>query len=221
MGTNSKRRREEKLRKKAKNNSNPNFRRSHALDAKLALTEFETLITNLTTPKSITEKVLEFSRTLSDQVPFYIDCQPEPWSRQNCCDRNVVEYAKIHGGEPVFGFRLWANGDIYIEAERHAIWKGNEELRDVSFVSSGETHVLFVPDSQNVTGGFDAAPQKIRYAFTPHRRQVIATINALESAAPIGQMTSEESWRVMPTYAQWQNGKRMPNYVPVHLLGGP
>lgn len=213
MGRNSKKRREEKLRKKAQNNRRFNIHNSP--ERAVVMRELKALIANLTTPAAVTENVMEFSRTLSDQSPFFIDCEPEPWSRQSCCDKNVTEFAKNHGGEPVFGFRLWSNGDVYIEAERHAIWRNGDAMRDVSFVDTGEARVLFLPDSSSVTGGFEASPQRIRYAFTPRDRQVIAAYNAMESMAPIGQMTSEESWSAMPSYEEWKAGARMPNLIPV------
>ncbi|WP_379655313.1 hypothetical protein [Pseudoxanthomonas sp. UC19_8] len=212
MSRNSHQRRKQKLRKRAQEPKR--FDLYNSADRAIVMRDLKQLIANLTTPAALSDKVMEFSRRLSDQTPFFIDCEPEPWSRQSCCDRNVMEFAKIHGGEPVFGFRLWSNGDVYIEAERHAIWKNGDAIRDVSFVDTGETRILFLPDSESVTGGFGAASQKIRYAFTARDRQLLAVFKHMEAAVPHEQMTSDESWEVMPSYEEWQSGKRMPNIIP-------
>lgn len=212
MGKNSQKRREQKLRKKAQ--SDQRFNIHNPVERAIVMRELKTLIGTLTTPAEITDRVLEFSHKLSDQLPFYLECQPEPWSHQSCCDQNVAEYIKINGGEAVFGFRLWANGDVYIEAERHAVWEKDGEVRDVSFVDTGENQILFLPDSPSEKS-FEAARQRVRHAFTPRDKQLILALNAMEALAPSRQMTSAESWSVMPTYEEWQAGKRMPNLIPV------
>lgn len=212
MSRNSHQRRKQKLRKRAQEPKR--FDVHNPADRAIVMRDLKSLIGTLTTPATVSERVIEFSRKLSDQTPFLIDCKPEPWSRQSCCDKNVLEFAKIHGGEPVFGFRLWSNGEVYIEAERHAIWRNGDAIRDVSFVDTGETRTLFLADSESVTGGFQAAPEKIRHAFTAYDRQLIAAWTYLESAMPREQMTSDESWAVMPSYEEWQAGKRMPNLIP-------
>ncbi|WP_046657225.1 hypothetical protein [Lysobacter capsici] len=212
MGKNSKKRRDAKLRKKKQSDARIDIH--NPTDRAIFMRELKALIANLTTPAEVSDRVIKVSAKLSDQAPVYLECQPEKWSRQSCCDKNVLEYAKIHGGESVFGFRLWSNGDIYIEAERHAVWRNGDTFRDVSFVDTGETRVLFVPDSPRVVGGFEAAPPRQRFAFTPRHRQVIAALNYMETLTPRHQMTSDESWEVMPSYEEWQAGKRMPNLIP-------
>jgi hypothetical protein len=167
------------------------------------------LLEGITTPASINDQVLEFARTLSDKEPLYLDCQPEPWSRQSCCDANVLKYIETNGGRMLCGYRLWYKEPLYIEGERHAIWTDGNLIRDVSFVDTGETKILFVPDDR----AFDAAPGKIRHVFDEADRATLATLEAMERAAPMRRLSPKEAWDIMPSYEQWLGGRRMPNYI--------
>lgn len=171
------------------------------------------LFKNLTTPSAVTERVIEFCRIIGDQSPVFLDCEPEPWSRQSCCDSNVLEYMKSHGGEMLCGYRIWFNDPTCIEGERHAIWKGGDVIRDVSFVDTGETRTLFLPDDSGFEGGFDEAPPKRRMAFSPHDKALLAEFEAIEAQVPSGRMSRDEAWRRMLTYEDWRSGKRMNNAV--------
>lgn len=165
------------------------------------------LVDNLTTPVEINNQVTQFARMLSDREPVFLDCEPEPWSRQSCCDSNVAKYIETHGGSILCGYRIWYNGPLYIEGERHAVWTDGDVIRDVSFVDTGEAQVLFVPDEH----GFDDAPPKIRFAFNDEDKGIISQLDAIERTMPKQRMSSERAWEVMPSYEQWLAGKRMPN----------
>jgi hypothetical protein len=80
------------------------------------------LLYGLATPQEISGTVLEFCRSLSNQEPFFIRCEPESWSRLGCCDTNVEKYIEnVDRGKAVFGFRIWSSGANYVEAESHTI----------------------------------------------------------------------------------------------------
>lgn len=170
------------------------------------------LFSGLTTPNSINEQVLQFARTLSTTAPIFLDCMPEAWSRQSCCNMNVARYIDDHGGRIVCGYRIWYNEPLYIEGERHAVWADGDRIRDVSFVDTGETRTLFVADGKD----FGKAPQKVRLAFGDADKSALAGWEAMMSmAATIETMSPEDSWNCMPTYEQWLAGKRMPNLIPL------
>lgn len=173
------------------------------------------LFSRLTTPNSINEQVLQFARTLSTAAPSFLDCMPEAWSRQSCCDMNVARYIEDHGGRVICGYRIWYNEPLYIEGERHAVWADGDEIRDVSFVDTGETRTLFVPDEK----AFDEAPQKVRLAFGDADKSVLAGWEAMMSTVPIQFNSPEDSWNSMPTYEQWLAGTRMPNLIPAWRHG--
>jgi hypothetical protein len=169
------------------------------------------LFANLTTPLTVTAEVLQFTRVLNENSPIYLDCCPEPWSRQNCCEANVVRFIEAHGGKMLCGYRIWFNEPRYIEGERHAVWTDGKEVRDVSFVDTGEPRILFLPDQL----AFEGAPKRVRFAFNDVDKKVLAQYEEIERILmPIQTMPAEQAWEVFPTYVQWQQGARVPNVIP-------
>ncbi|WP_256214179.1 hypothetical protein [Pseudomonas sp. URIL14HWK12:I6] len=168
------------------------------------------LFDSMTTPSEINEQVLQFARQLSDQPPVFLDCQPEPWSRQSCCDLNVIKFMEMHGGKMLCGYRIWYNEPRYIEGERHAVWTDGDTIRDVSFADSGENTIVFVPDKL----AFDDAPGKIRFAFEEHDKQALVDYENFMNCFPTTRMSNEESWATFLTHEDWLAGKRMQNMIP-------
>ena len=197
------------------------FRFDSLEDRNHFFSQIKLLIKNLKTPDSLTDDVRKFCKTLSDQRPFYLSCEPEPWSRQSCCDTNVEEYIKIHGGTAMYGHRIWFNNPVYIEAESHAIWKDGNAVRDVSFVDSGDKRTLFVPAHSSFRGVFDELPEKIRHAFATRDLKLVRALNKMEASIPYTQMSREEVWATMLTYEQWMAGSRMPNMIAVERERSP
>lgn len=171
----------------------------------------DVLLKDLTTPAIIDDNVKLFAQELGGvDVPVFLDCQPEPWSRQSCCDLNVLEYIKLHGGKMLCGYRIWYTQPRYIEGERHAVWTDGTTIRDVSFVDTGESKTVFVPDDR----AFDGAPAKVRRAFETEDKQALTAYEGLMSAIPTETMPAGQAWNTYPTYEQWLAGKRMSNLVP-------
>lgn len=165
---------------------------------------FDRLFSGLTTPRAIDEYVRQFTQRLGGGEPMFLPCRPEPWSRQDCCDANVARYIKIHGGRMLCGYRLWYTEPLYIEGERHAVWTDGQEIRDVSFVVSGETQTLFVPDDKT----FDALPAKVRHAFDSDDQAIVVIFEEMERQGPRVERSSEAAWDHMLSYEDWLSGKR-------------
>lgn len=163
----------------------------------------------LTTPKAVNSDILKFCSTVSESTPFYITSEPEPWSRQQCCDRNVREYIALHGGEIVCGYRIWFNDPSYLEAERHAIWHNAGVYKDVSFSPDGEQRFLFVADRLERRGALEDNVGRLRWGKDYDTRRLIAIQEEMESYLDVGRMTDEQAWNTMPSYSEWQAGKRM------------
>jgi hypothetical protein len=179
--------------------------------------KIDRLFSTLTTPTTISDRVLEFTHTLSNREPEFLNPQPELWSRQSCCDLNVAKYIEANGGFMVCGYRVWFNDPIYIEGERHAVWSDGTQLRDVSFVDSGETTILFVADGE-ISSHFDASPKKVRYAFYPADKAILRRYEEIESSVPRMEMSADDAWATMPSYEDWLAGKRTPNMFPATAL---
>lgn len=167
------------------------------------------LINGLTTPDVLDDQVTQFAQQLTGNSPMFLDCQPEPWSRQSCCDLNVAKYIERQGGRMLCGYRIWYTHPRYIEGERHAVWTDGEIIRDVSFVDTGETRVAFVPDDL----GFDDAPGKVRYAFGEDDKEALAAYERLMEKIPITKMPDKEAWDTYLTYEDWLAGNRMSNLM--------
>lgn len=165
----------------------------------------------LKTPAVINEQVKQFAQQLGGKLPMFLECQPEPWSRQSCCDLNVAKYIETHGGSMLCGYRIWYNEPRYIEGERHAVWTdGGDTIRDVSFVDTGETKTVFVPDDL----AFDDAPGKVRFAFDEADKPALIDYEKFMNFFPIVKMPDAEAWTTYPTYEGWLAGERMPNLIP-------
>lgn len=82
---------------------------------------------------------------------------------------------QIYGGKMVLGYKIWYIKSLYIEAERHSVWKNLEnKLVDITFNKSGEERILFLPNPNLktvVAEGFT----KPRMAFTSRVEKAIRT----------------------------------------------
>ena len=165
----------------------------------------------LTTPKSINDDIKIFCKKISSIDPFFIDIEPELWSRQSCCDLNIKEYIKTNGGRIVCGYKIWYNNPNYIEAERHAIWCKDEIYKDISFNSEGENNILFIPDVIEKQNTLEDNESRIRWGKSLKTKQLIKAQEGFESMIPMQQMSDEESWNTMLTYEKWKDGQRMSN----------
>jgi hypothetical protein len=168
---------------------------------------------NLTTPTEVNEEIIKFCKTISNKEPFFIDSLPEPWSRQSCCDLNVKEFIKLNGGKIVCGYKIWYNKPNYIEAERHAIWEGDSDYRDVSFNSDGEKNILFLPDVEEQQNSLEQNKDKMRWGKDSKTKKLISLQNQAEEHASIRKMSDQEAWDTMLSYEDWLEGRRMPNII--------
>ena len=165
----------------------------------------------LTAPTSINHDIKTFCKKISDFQPFFINIEPELWSRQSCCNLNIDEYIKMNGGKIVCGYKIWYNKPKYMEAERHAIWLKNGVYKDISFNADGEDKILFIPDILEKQNTLEENKSKIRWGKDSRTRQLIKAQETMESIMPIPQMSNEECWNTMLTYEQWNAGERMSN----------
>jgi hypothetical protein len=220
MSRNSKAKRDKK--KKARKKPNPPSSTSNARP----LYSFEVLKglqdlfkpSKLTAPVALNDDIRSFCRSISDFEPFFLDVEPESWSRQSCCNLNVQEYIKLHGGRMICGYKIWYHKPRYIEAERHAIWEKDGNYRDLTFNPDAEDRILFLPDSLEKQSGMKLNKHRIRWGKDGRTRQLIEVQESSERSRPIPQVSDEEAWNTMLTYEAWQKGQRMSNIIrkPLH-----
>ncbi|WP_413460681.1 hypothetical protein [Herbaspirillum huttiense] len=178
-----------------------------ASDVTRLFATMDRLLAVLTTPAEIDQDVLDFARRVDGQQPLRLQCEPLPWSRQDCCELNVEEYIRSHGGQKLVGYKIWQTAAEYVEGERHVVWTDGATVRDVSFCSSGEQEIVFVPDGKP----YDAAPAKVRHAVRPGDTWALQAYEALESKIPVRPLSAQEAWASMPSYDEFMSGKRIPS----------
>jgi hypothetical protein len=161
----------------------------------------------LTAPVELNDDIRSFCRSISDFEP------PESWSRQSCCNLNVQEYIKLHGGRIICGYKIWYHKPRYIEAERHAVWEKDGEYRDLTFNPDGEHRILFLPDSLEKQSAMKLNRHRFRWGKDGRTRQLIEIQEYSERSRPIPQVTDEVAWNTMLTYEAWQTGQRMSNII--------
>ncbi len=77
-------------------------------------------------------------------------------AKERFCFHNVRNVIAEQGGEIVYGWLVWQHGDIFVEAEHHAVWrKPSGQLVCVTPQTPPENTVTFVPDASAVYD-FDA-----------------------------------------------------------------
>jgi SEC-C motif-containing protein len=105
-----------------------------------------------TTPPKISEQIIGLCRRLDpSQEPLYIPVKPWRGGRVDNCFYNVEDKTKADGGQVQYGWTIWENAGLLIEAEFHAVWVSPAtELIDITEKADGEKQILFLPDSNRV-----------------------------------------------------------------------
>ena len=103
-----------------------------------------------TTPTSINDDVLEFCKEIDPTTnPVFVEVVPTEDVLYNECYGNVEEQVKKNGGSIEYGWIIWENPKVYIEAEFHAVWINNAgEYIDISPKKDKEKRILFLKDSK-------------------------------------------------------------------------
>lgn len=103
-----------------------------------------------TTPKAITEKILELCKTLDDsQIPVYVPFTNVSGATRDGCFINVVEQVEKNGGLIQYGWAIWEHPNVLIEALFHACWIDTAgKLVDITPKQDGEKQILFLPDTK-------------------------------------------------------------------------
>lgn len=150
----------------------------------------------LTTPATIDNNVQQFCKKISpSESPVFLPVQPLNWSRLNYCNKNVERMIQLHSGKMVLGYKIWYVPFLYIEAERHAVWRSpNGELLEITFNKDGESQILFlpVPALKTVIAHSHTKP---RAAFHPRVKNIIEFLKEMEKRqAQIINIQYDDTW---------------------------
>jgi hypothetical protein len=107
------------------------------------------LMSDITTPKQITEPILTLCGMIegSELPPIYVPVKPLSGAPVNECIHIVRAKVAKDGGSILNGWIIWEWPFTYLEAEFHAIWVSTSgEKICVSPKPDGEKSILFIPD---------------------------------------------------------------------------
>ncbi len=107
---------------------------------------------NPTTPKEISEEIVIFCREIDPTYkPFFVPVKASEAVRFNFCMTDVPRYAKNNEGTVQFGWTIWEDPSLSLEAEFHATWVSpSGEIIDVTPKPDGERQILYLKDSARV-----------------------------------------------------------------------
>jgi len=164
---------------------------------------------HFTTPKEIDDDVLRFIKSGYKKAnPQFIPVIPELWARFNCCDYNVEEKIKRNKGKAIFGYKIWYNPKLYIEAEPHVIWKSETgELLDPTFNINSEDKILFYADPRLKTVKIKHPNEKRCAAFTRQIAEWISMKRNIEIQTIPIKKTSNFNPLQCPTFEEWKKAK--------------
>lgn len=104
-----------------------------------------------TTPKRISEKVLEFCRSIRFEAkPEFVPVRVDPGAKYGSCYFNIQSKIRGKGGQMLWGWTIWEEPGFFLEAEHHAVWVSpDDEWVDIT-PHEEENTILFLPDPQRV-----------------------------------------------------------------------
>jgi hypothetical protein len=109
----------------------------------------------ITTPNEVNKDILEFCKEIdSTTKPVFVKFVPIKDYICGDCYGNVGGHIKKNGGKVEYGWIIWEDQKIFLEAEFHAIWINNEGTYiDVTPKVDKEDKILFLPDSKRKFAG--------------------------------------------------------------------
>jgi len=109
----------------------------------------------ISTPQAIDKEILEFCDSLNSGVePIFIKITPLKGCVPGDCYGNVERHIKKQGGKIQYGWIIWRDPKVLIEAEFHAVWINNVgKYIDITPTGDGENEILFLPDNKKVFSG--------------------------------------------------------------------
>jgi hypothetical protein len=105
-----------------------------------------------TTPAKITNEIISFCKKIDPTYnPVFIPVVQTKGVRFNYCMTDVPKFVEDNGGSVQYGWTLWEDPSISLEAEFHATWITPQgKLIDITPKPDGESKILYLKDSRRV-----------------------------------------------------------------------
>ena len=110
---------------------------------------------NETTPLIISKQILGFCNEIdASNEPLYVPVRPDVHADFNECFRNVAIHITEHSGQIKYGWIIWEEPELWLNAEFHAVWiSSTGEFINITPKVDGESRILFLPDSKRCFQG--------------------------------------------------------------------
>lgn len=100
-----------------------------------------------TSPSRISPAILSLCQEINpDAKPIEVSVKPDIGAEPSECFYNVTARIKRDGGTMVYGWMIREWSRVFIEAEHHALWEKDGELRDITPKEPSERKIVFLPD---------------------------------------------------------------------------
>jgi len=101
------------------------------------------------TPAEISKEIIAFCKEIDPTYPpVFIPVAQSEEVRFNYCMTDVPKFVEKNGGSVQYGWTIWEDPSISLEAEFHATWiNPRGKLIDVTPKSDGESKILYLKDS--------------------------------------------------------------------------
>jgi len=159
----------------------------------------------LTTPAAIDDRVRRFCERLSpSNAPLFLKPNPQLWSRRQYCNKNVEKMVNMYGGKAQLGYRIWYVPSLYVEAERHAVWKKPDgTLVDISYYPDGEDAILFLP-APHLDTVLTQDHLKPREGYHLKVERFIRSQRQFERRFAPPKDDTREGWEQAESFQEWQ-----------------
>jgi len=97
-------------------------------------------------PKSHSVELIEARLSLPG-IAVIVPCVPVDGAVLGHCFENVQAQVTQHMGQTVFGWNVWQHGDIFVEAEHHAVWQAPDgSLTCITPQNPPTPSITFIPN---------------------------------------------------------------------------
>jgi hypothetical protein len=109
----------------------------------------------ITTPNEINKDILEFCNEIDYTTePVFLELFPIKDYMLGECYGTVETQINKNGGKVQYGWIIWEDPKIFLEAEFHAVWiNPRGEYVDITPKVDKEERILFLPDSKKKFNG--------------------------------------------------------------------
>jgi hypothetical protein len=142
----------------------------------------------MTTPKEIDAPVIDFCKSVNANTdPVFVPVKPVDGGTHGECNVNVTKQIEDAGGTIEYGWAIWLEPGLLIEAEHHSLWVSPEGERIDVTPHEGEDRIVFLPGANpfgkrpdpNIRRGLSNNPKLARWINVKGRLEQLVVDNTM------------------------------------------